>query len=267
MIWAMNADGTGATQLTDTGADQFPEWSPDGTKIAFTRFDGASWDIWTIDAPSVLPPPASPQRAAASIAAATQLTTTGSAGRSSWGTDAGGVIPGATVHVRVGDLGFKPARAIANAGDTVAWKFVGPSVHSVTDRTGMRLFDSGPVAAGGTYSFVFGSAGTYPYGCAIHPTDRARVSVPMVAAPPSGGFATSFTITWATAVPSGYVEDIQVKRPGAVSFTSLLKGTRTTATGFTPDAGAGSYSFRARLRNPSNRSSSDWSPVAAVTVA
>ena len=37
-IWTMNADGTGAAQLTTGTADASdPEWSPDGTRIAFVR--------------------------------------------------------------------------------------------------------------------------------------------------------------------------------------------------------------------------------------
>src|SRR5215211_6306587 len=35
-IYVMNADGTGQTRLTDDQGGQ-PSWSPDGTKIAFTR--------------------------------------------------------------------------------------------------------------------------------------------------------------------------------------------------------------------------------------
>lgn len=37
-IWVMNADGSGKTQLTNNPrSDSQPAWSPDGTKIAFTR--------------------------------------------------------------------------------------------------------------------------------------------------------------------------------------------------------------------------------------
>lgn len=40
-IWAMNADGTGAVQLThDTEPSSEPEWSPDGARILYTRGTG-----------------------------------------------------------------------------------------------------------------------------------------------------------------------------------------------------------------------------------
>lgn len=39
-IWVMNADGSGQTQLTDTGLDSDPSWSPDGAKVVFRR-DGS----------------------------------------------------------------------------------------------------------------------------------------------------------------------------------------------------------------------------------
>jgi len=36
-IWVMNADGTGKMKILPAGAND-PAWSPDGNKIAFTRY-------------------------------------------------------------------------------------------------------------------------------------------------------------------------------------------------------------------------------------
>jgi len=50
-IFTMNSDGTGETNITQTSAsDHAPDWSPDGTKIAFHSFrDGSGFDIYTMN--------------------------------------------------------------------------------------------------------------------------------------------------------------------------------------------------------------------------
>jgi Tol biopolymer transport system component len=51
-IYVMNADGSSQTRVTvDPARDEFPAWSPDGTKIAFTRGSSASpTDLYTMNA-------------------------------------------------------------------------------------------------------------------------------------------------------------------------------------------------------------------------
>jgi len=55
-IYAMNADGTGRTNLTNSPQDEVsPVWSPDGTKVAFVRYQrwtpDQGWipDIWVMN--------------------------------------------------------------------------------------------------------------------------------------------------------------------------------------------------------------------------
>ena len=44
--------GKGETQLTgtDSGANRYPAWSPDGAKIAFASNRSGNWDVWEVDA-------------------------------------------------------------------------------------------------------------------------------------------------------------------------------------------------------------------------
>jgi Tol biopolymer transport system component len=49
-IYSINADGTGATPLTNnTNRDEAPSVSADGTKIAFIRYTGGSGEIFTMN--------------------------------------------------------------------------------------------------------------------------------------------------------------------------------------------------------------------------
>ena len=63
------------------------------------------------------------------------------------------------MDVSVADFAFTPSNAKQFLGGVVRWNFAGPSVHTVTDATGMGLFDSGPVSPGGTLVFPFPAAG------------------------------------------------------------------------------------------------------------
>ncbi len=53
-IWVMNQDGTGNLKLTDTESNDYPIWSRDGTRIAYTKriFEGNPTviQIWGMDA-------------------------------------------------------------------------------------------------------------------------------------------------------------------------------------------------------------------------
>ena len=51
-IWVMNADGSNKHQLTTDSRpkDQVPDWSPDGSKIAFASGGFGDGQIWVIDA-------------------------------------------------------------------------------------------------------------------------------------------------------------------------------------------------------------------------
>jgi hypothetical protein len=107
-IWAVNRDGSAATNLTADPAvqDLSPVWAPDGATILFTRFDATGSNLYTMPAPTTLPVAAAAGLTALPSARAsdavtpnaatgpvTQLTTAGNVSDPDWQRDPGIVRP------------------------------------------------------------------------------------------------------------------------------------------------------------------------------
>lgn len=82
--------------------------------------------------------------------------------------------PGAN-EVFIQGMAFSPSSITVKAGTTITWTNQDAVTHTVTSNTG--LFDSGSIGSGGTFSYMFDTAGTYSYHCAIHPSMTAKVIV------------------------------------------------------------------------------------------
>jgi uncharacterized repeat protein (TIGR01451 family) len=175
-----------------------------------------------------------------------------------------------TTYVSVTDFVFSPKNPAVSQGGTVQWNFFGPSGHTVTDKTGMTLFDSGVLLPVTYFRYTYVGAGNYGFTSTsdtLNPMNGKTV-VPLKVAPGSGTTATPFTLTWASSsAPAGFVFDVQVKRPGATGYANLFTAQTTPSGTFTPDAGPGTYSFRARMRKPAVGKKSAWSNAVSISVS
>jgi plastocyanin len=74
---------------------------------------------------------------------------------------------GSAVQVIMANRSYSPQQVNVRVGDTVTWVNQDSPQHDVVADNGefkSNLFDKG-----GTFSFTFTKAGTYPYHCSIHP--------------------------------------------------------------------------------------------------
>jgi streptogramin lyase len=190
-----------------------------------------------------------------------------------WFGSGSSIVRTSVAHSGVGyvlslDAAFAPARRGVSQGGTAQWSFYGARAREVQDASGMGLFDSGPRHLVSFFTCTFTAAGSYAYRDPLDPTLTGSIGVPVVATPASGGTTTAFTITWATGAPAaGFVYDVQIKRPGSSSYVNWQSGVTAPGAMFTPDAGAGSYSLRARLRKISSGASSGWSAGKTISVS
>jgi hypothetical protein len=170
--------------------------------------------------------------------------------------------------VKVTDSGFSAASSTVPQGSTVAWSFptTNSSPNTLNDASGLGLFDAGSRAPGSSFTFDYPSAGSYPVGD-IH-ASKSTIKVPISVLPATGSTSMNYTITWASeALPAADVADVQIKRPGGTAFSDWLTNQASSSASFTPDAGPGTYTFRARLRVAGGAAHSGWSPAHKLTAS
>jgi virginiamycin B lyase len=171
-----------------------------------------------------------------------------------------------TQYVEVGATVIEPDPPHLQLGSTISWQFAGPSAQSVTDATGMGLFDSGVHSFFSSYSFTFTAAGTYPFRSTTSALTGAIKVLPSVS-PGSAPAGSPFTVTWASAPPAtGYKFDVRYRRDGSASWTTWQSQVAAVSAPYVPSR-AGKYSFEARLVNTGTvpATASDWSsPVIAT---
>jgi plastocyanin len=75
--------------------------------------------------------------------------------------------PTGSNSVSIYNMAFTPGSLSVSVGTTVKWTNNDGVTHTVTANDGSS-FDSGPIAAGASFSFKFMTAGTFNYHCTIH---------------------------------------------------------------------------------------------------
>jgi plastocyanin len=78
-----------------------------------------------------------------------------------------------TVHIK--DFFMDPGAITVKPGTKVTWINDGPTIHTTTSTSEPKLWDSGILQVGQKFSYVFATAGTYPYWCSLHPQMVGKV--------------------------------------------------------------------------------------------
>jgi plastocyanin len=79
------------------------------------------------------------------------------------------------VSARIKGSAFVPSTIQVDAGSTVSWKNLDALVHTVTAAD--KSFNSGNIAADGSYSHTFSKPGSYAFICTLHPFMKGTVVV------------------------------------------------------------------------------------------
>ncbi len=84
-----------------------------------------------------------------------------------------GTSPGA--EIIMDGFVFTPATLNVAAGTTVTWRNADVTGHTVTGQG--KMFDSGSLLRGATFSYTFTQNGTFEYDCVFHPSMTGKVIV------------------------------------------------------------------------------------------
>lgn len=94
-------------------------------------------------------------------------------------------VSATTLVVEMVDNAFVPAAVTVATGTTVTWTNHGSRMHTVTASSPAGVFESGYIAVGASWSFVFATAGVYVYHCDIHTGMAGTVTVVGASATPA----------------------------------------------------------------------------------
>jgi YVTN family beta-propeller protein len=83
--------------------------------------------------------------------------------------------PAAAPSVKIAGFAFGPATLTVARGQTITWTNGDAVTHTVTSDD--KVWDSGPVAPGASFSVTLDQPGTYTYHCSIHPFMHGTVVV------------------------------------------------------------------------------------------
>jgi len=170
--------------------------------------------------------------------------------------------------VNIADFSFSPASLTASLGDSITFNNTAAIGHTSTSDDG--FWDTGTIGGGGggypTRSSVdvgFSASGRFAYHCAIHPSMKAVILVP-ITVDPSGPVTAGakLTITFASDQVTGRTYDVQ-RRRGNKHWVSLASGTSALSVTYTPGK-AGKFRFRAAAIMDGEMSG--WSPRFLVKV-
>lgn len=182
-----------------------------------------------------------------------------------------GIAQAATLDVSIVGFAFSPASVNISAGDTVRWTEMDGAFHTTTSDTG--LWDSGSLPLNGMFSFMFNSAGTYPYYCTAHPYMTGSVTVGAnVNAPPTVTITSPSNNAVFTVPASVSIEATALDSDGTIVSVQFLDGATLlgNATGVNPytlvaDLDPGSHALTAVATDDQGASST--SAIVNVTVS
>jgi hypothetical protein len=173
--------------------------------------------------------------------------------------------------VSVGPSSFSPTKVTIRypggiySGE-VMWFFSNAALFptSVTDSTGLNLYDTGQRHSPYEFNHIFRWAGDYPYRSTTNDA-KGIIRVAMSRHPHAGSLGTAFSLTWASARRRNCVFDVEVHRRGAAHWSFLKFGTSALTGTFTPRS-TGVYAVRSRLRNTVSKAYSKFSPSVFIDV-
>jgi plastocyanin len=87
----------------------------------------------------------------------------------------GEATPSTDHDVSIVDFAFMPQRLAVRVGDSVTWTNNGVAPHTTTAPG--RVWDSGTLQSGDTFTFTFNAGGRFQYRCQIHRQMRGLIQV------------------------------------------------------------------------------------------